>query len=639
MSAVDIRYFRGRNKKEAIAKATIEHGSNFIYLSDREVKVGGFLGLGQKTECEIKIMLNKSKLDRKPLKDESLAEPIRPYKSEDSDIDDNYENKLISDRIEIKKHTTETIDASEMADRIVAVTKALKQAQKEKHNEALKQQQELDNRIDSRKTEILAEAREEIMSDTLLNDTHDIKEEKDFIPISNNNLHLNNDIHYNNSYRDYDDYSNFNKNDDNPYLNIKSSLMEHQRSVRNYNNNQASLDDSVKRIVQDQLKDIVKEYLENNIPNLNKNNDLEQYHTNYSSFDNHYTNSRQSNIYRDSYRDNSRRYYSGFDNNNQYEDDGYRSSLNEIKELRENRLRNNNSERTSKLSNNRRNYFDRHYESKSHNTQNDSVEYNDAMEDVFQFLRSREFPEEVLIELRDYLLKSSNARFVQSREIIKEEIDKYFANRLIFADGIEIGNKKKIIVFVGPTGVGKTTTIPKIASQYMKSGKKVSFVTIDNYRIGAVDQLQKYANIMKVPFSSASTPEALRAEIRKMDSSSLLFIDTMGRSPKATDEILSVARYFTTVGRFDLDIQLVMSATAKYKDAVKIMNSFKPTNYKGVILTKLDETDYLASSICAISKFKLPITYVTHGQGVPKDISTARKYGVNIVQGLYGNLK
>ena len=259
------------------------------------------------------------------------------------------------------------------------------------------------------------------------------------------------------------------------------------------------------------------------------------------------------------------------------------------------------------------------------------------MEESFSYLRDREFPEEILLELREYLLTSSNARFFQSKDVIREEVEKYFAERLILSNGIEVGTKKKIIVFVGPTGVGKTTTIPKIAAQYMKSGKKVSFVTIDNYRIAAVDQLQRYASIMKVPFTSASTPEALRAEIRKMDNSSLLFIDTMGRSPKGAEDIVAMSKYFTTVGRFDMDIQLVMSATAKYKDALKILNGFKPTNYKGVILTKVDETDYLASSICAITKKKLPITYITHGQGVPKDISTAKKYGYKIIEGLFGH--
>ena len=367
--------------------------------------------------------------------------------------------------------------------------------------------------------------------------------------------------------------------------------------LRDYNP-KSSIDENVKKMVQAQVKDIVKEYFENNIPNFNKNNYNNYNYNNRNSFNNRYESERGSIIKHNRYDFNSNNHIDNIDRIEETEGKSY------------------------------------------HDKENfDNNEVADSMEESFNYLRNREFPEEILINLREYLLNSSDARFFQSREIIKDEIEKYFSNKLILSDGIDIGAKKKIIIFVGPTGVGKTTTIPKIAAQYIRSGRKVSFVTIDNYRIAAVDQLQRYASILKVPFTSASNPEALRAEIRKMDSSSLLFVDTMGRSPKGTDEIISMSKYFSTVGRFDMDVQLVMSSTAKYKDSLKILNAFKPANYKGIILTKVDETDYLASSVCAISGTKTPITYVTCGQGVPKDISTAKKYGKNIIENLYGNLK
>ena len=359
-----------------------------------------------------------------------------------------------------------------------------------------------------------------------------------------------------------------------------------------YYNRKNSIDENVKKMVESQVKDIVKEYFENNVPNFNRNKNIENNNNNYY---------------------------------NRYESE--RSSINKTRYSRENRE---DFDFNNDIDDRRKDYRD---------DDRDNFENADAMEESFNYLRDREFPEETLLNLREYLLTSSNARFFQSNEIIREEIEKYFTNKLILSDGIDIGHKKKIIVFVGPTGVGKTTTIPKIAAQYIRSGRKVSFVTIDNYRIAAVDQLQRYASILKVPFTSASNPEALRAEIRKMDNSSLLFVDTMGRSPKGTDEIVSMSKYFSTVGRFDMDIQLVMSSTAKYKDSVKILEAFKPANYKGIILTKVDETDYLASSVCAITGTKTPITYVTYGQGVPKDISTAKKYGIKIIESLYGNLK
>lgn len=657
---VDIRTIRGKDKTDAFAKARVEYGGNFVILTSKDVKVGGFLGLGMKTEHELRIMLNNSIYDRK-----NNSEEKNSYDSSTED-DDMHRTKLLSDRIEMKKHTTETIDASEMADRIVAVTKALKEASRERNANRTSSSSAMKNSLNSSSQSVhsdsfdddsresISNINEELVNETLESNNHSysIEEKKENISareINNNSTdnftplpHFNNSPYSNfssstftnvkgsmlsdynttnNSFSPINNYSNFANNS---FMNGMNSNMNnfnsnvipnHINTSNNQNNNSANaanaIDENVKKLVQEQIRDMVKEYLEGSLPNINKNKYNSQNNTNYSNNRNAF---------------------------NDTEDEEINNAIEEIKEYRE---ENNLTREHREKKTNVRDYFEDTDETSDDYNNDEGSENNpaDGMEESFNYLRDREFPEEVLLDLREYLLTSSNARFFQSKDVIREEVEKYFSDKLILANGIDVGAKKKIIVFVGPTGVGKTTTIPKIAAQHMKSGKKVSFVTIDNYRIAAVDQLQRYASIMKVPFTSASTPEALRAEIRKMDNSSLLFIDTMGRSPKSAEEIVAMSKYFTTVGRFDMDIQLVMSATAKYKDAVKILNGFKPTNYKGVILTKVDETDYLASSICAITKKKLPITYITHGQGVPKDISTAKKYGYKIMEGLFGSSK
>ena len=671
---VDIRTIRGKDKTDAFAKARVEFGGNFVILTSKDIKVGGFLGLGTKTEHELRIMLNNSIYDRK---NNSMNEDKASY-SEDED--DMHRSKLLSDRIEMKKHSSETIDASEMADRIVSITKALKEKSASRNNSFSSNNNTSRSSVQENSyTTENEDIPEELLNDSSTNNTAkaNVIEEKiednsareksvdNFIPLPNfsNNQYSNlqgstfanmrnpmlSDYSANNSFSPINNYSNFTANNNIPNNNIPNNSFMNN-SMNNFNNNvmynhtnssnnnqnninqnnNNSVDDNVKKLVQEQIRDIIKEYLETNIPNINLNKN----------------NSNNSNINEDSKYQNKTSYSTASD-----EEDEIKNAIEEIKESRREQrgirerkeLKEENNLRETK--NNIRDYFNDDIKEEDYDNEENDIEDNaeaniaDGMEESFSYLRDREFPEEILLELREYLLTSSNARFFQSKDVIREEVEKYFAERLILSNGIEVGTKKKIIVFVGPTGVGKTTTIPKIAAQYMKSGKKVSFVTIDNYRIAAVDQLQRYASIMKVPFTSASTPEALRAEIRKMDNSSLLFIDTMGRSPKGTEDIVAMSKYFTTVGRFDMDIQLVMSATAKYKDAVKILNGFKPTNYKGVILTKVDETDYLASSICAITKKKLPITYITHGQGVPKDISTAKKYGYKIMEGLFGSSK
>ncbi|WP_295157514.1 flagellar biosynthesis regulator FlhF [uncultured Brachyspira sp.] len=658
---VDIRTIRGKDKTDAFAKARVEYGGNFVILTSKDVKVGGFLGLGMKTEHELRIMLNNSIYDRK---NNSLEEK-NSYSEED---DDMHRSKLLSDRIEMKKHSSETIDASEMADRIVSITKALKEKNANKNTHSSNNTNNISNRIEessynNENDDITKELLNEnnIKTEETIDNNSSIRERSidNFSSLSNfNNQYSNfNNNQYsnfsnssfsnmrnsiasdynnnNNSFSPIDNYSNFynnnfmnsmnnniNNTNNNSTNNFNNNVMHNHTSSSNNNQNSInnSVDDNVKKLVQEQIRDIVKEYLGNSFPNINFNKN----------------NSNNSNIYNDT-----RASFSAEEEeiNNAIEE--IKESRREYKEHKEYREEDNIRERKNSI----RDYFEYNSKDMDYNSSGDIENNNsditvaDGMEESFKYLRDREFPEEVLLDLREYLLTSSNARFFQSKDVIREEVEKYFAERLMLSNGIEIGAKKKIIVFVGPTGVGKTTTIPKIAAQYMKSGKKVSFVTIDNYRIAAVDQLQRYASIMKVPFTSASTPEALRAEIRKMDNSSLLFIDTMGRSPKGAEDITAMSKYFTTVGRFDMDIQLVMSATAKYKDALKILNGFKPTNYKGIILTKVDETDYLASSICAIIKKKLPITYITHGQGVPKDISTAKKYGYKIIEGLFGDIK
>ncbi|WP_028329743.1 flagellar biosynthesis regulator FlhF [Brachyspira alvinipulli] len=666
---VDIRTIRGKDKTDAFAKARVEYGGNFVILTSRDIKVGGFLGLGMKTEHELRIMLNNSIYDRK---NNNSDENRSSYDEED---DGMHRSKLLSDRIEMKKHGTEAIDASEMADRIASISRRLKEDlkkrnankvntntspaldtpafnNKEENAEELGFADEFSNKNDNTDISNTSAYTENNNTSFNINSANNLdrnnnnierssieRSNDNFTPLPNfNNSQYSNsafsnsifanmgngmsaDSAYtsnntNNSFSPINNYSNFSSNSfmNSMNTNVHSNI---NNAVNNtYNNSQlnSSIDENVKRLVQEQIKDMVKEYLENSIPNINLNK-------NYNS-----------NNINDRFNDNAYHQKTEYNDNafNDEEND-IQDSIDEIKEFREeNNLTR--EPRDKKSSNRIRNYFE-------NNMENDSeVNVADGMEESFNYLRNREFPEEILLDLREYLLTSSNARFFQSKDVILEEVEKYFSERLILSNGIDIGVKKKIIVFVGPTGVGKTTTIPKIAAQHMKSGKKVSFVTIDNYRIAAVDQLQRYASIMKVPFTSASTPEALRAEIRKMDNSSLLFIDTMGRSPKGAEDIVAMSKYFTTVGRFDMDIQLVMSSTAKYKDAVKILNAFKPTNYKGVILTKVDETDYLASSICAIIKKKLPITYITHGQGVPKDISTAKKYGYKLIEGLFGKI-
>ncbi len=263
---------------------------------------------------------------------------------------------------------------------------------------------------------------------------------------------------------------------------------------------------------------------------------------------------------------------------------------------------------------------------------------NSVIDKALDGLKKKEFPEETIEEIRNFLINTSNARFIQSDKVVREEIERYFDEGLILKNGVQVGTKKKIVILVGPTGVGKTTTIPKLAAPHIRAKKDVSFITIDNYRIAAGEQLAKYASIIKVPFTSIKSPEDLRNEVRKMGQNGILFIDTVGRSPKATRDIVDMSKYFSSIGRFDIDINLLISATSKYSDALNILEKFKVTNYKNIIITKMDETVYLAPVISAIMKNKVPISNITYGQAVPSDISDAVKGRNRIIKGIHGGV-
>lgn len=264
------------------------------------------------------------------------------------------------------------------------------------------------------------------------------------------------------------------------------------------------------------------------------------------------------------------------------------------------------------------------------------IDESDAISRHLSLLRRREFPEDAIDDLRDYLYRQSDARFYQDNETVKAAIEKYFDANLFLSKGIALSQRKKIIMLVGPTGVGKTTTIPKLASLFRPVREEMKFVTLDCYRIAAEEQLRRYADIMKVPFAICRNPESFREEVLSFKGNGLIFVDSVGRSPKNAQEIMEVSKYIKNAGRIDMDIQLVLSATTKYHDALDIIDNFKMLNYSGAIITKLDETNYIGSVLSAVIKSRTALSYLCVGQSVPKDIVEAAKGKTHLMERIYG---
>lgn len=187
---------------------------------------------------------------------------------------------------------------------------------------------------------------------------------------------------------------------------------------------------------------------------------------------------------------------------------------------------------------------------------------------------------------------------------------------------IDLKTKRtRYIFFIGPTGVGKTTTIAKIASM-MKLAKKskVALVTADTYRIAAVEQLKVYANILGIPLNVVYTVEEmdkLKDELRGYD---LVLVDTAGRSHNNKEQKEDLCNILKTVPESDREIFLVLSATTKYQDLINITNTYSEICKYSIIFTKLDETDKIGNIFNIRILTGAPLSYVTQGQNVPNDI-------------------
>lgn len=191
------------------------------------------------------------------------------------------------------------------------------------------------------------------------------------------------------------------------------------------------------------------------------------------------------------------------------------------------------------------------------------------------------------------------------------------------SEGITPSEKgPRIVLFIGPTGVGKTTTIAKLAGRYcVEEKKKVALLTADTYRIAAAEQLRTYANILETPFRIIYTPEELQAAVEDYWDCDYIFIDTAGRSHQNTDQLEKMKEMVAALEKPEnYQVFLVLSATTKYRDLQKIADCYGKIADFELIFTKLDETEAVGNLLNMKLYTDAPIAYVTCGQNVPDDM-------------------
>jgi len=178
---------------------------------------------------------------------------------------------------------------------------------------------------------------------------------------------------------------------------------------------------------------------------------------------------------------------------------------------------------------------------------------------------------------------------------------------------------KRISVFVGPTGEGKTTTLAKLAAHYLfKEKLNVGIITMDTYRIGAAEQLKTYARVMDVPMEVASDNKEFTKIVTKLADRDVILVDTPGRSRNDEEHLSQLRDYLKT--NHPLETNLVLSMTSSRENMADAATRFNITSYDNIIFTKLDDSRKFGFMYNIIDRVKKPVWYVTDGQGVPEDI-------------------
>jgi flagellar biosynthesis protein FlhF len=207
----------------------------------------------------------------------------------------------------------------------------------------------------------------------------------------------------------------------------------------------------------------------------------------------------------------------------------------------------------------------------------------------------------------------------QDEKVAEQSIIKSLASLVSTPPIITKHKSPRVVALVGPTGVGKTTTIAKLAAiSKLVDGLPVALITADTYRIGAKEQLKAFATIADIPMEVVYKPSEMATAIKKFRRSAIIFIDTVGRSQKAKKDLLDLKRYLEAANPDETHLVLSAStAMSTLHDIVERCQTLRPNR---IIFSKLDEAATLGNLLNVVSRWKLPVSYITTGQNVPDDI-------------------
>ncbi len=246
--------------------------------------------------------------------------------------------------------------------------------------------------------------------------------------------------------------------------------------------------------------------------------------------------------------------------------------------------------------------------------------------DLEKGLLNIETPQEIIKELfRELRMNCDKETLCESKSSLCA-LHRLIKERLSISSQYEIkkSSKPQVIVLMGPTGVGKTTTIAKLAAKYCFNPSKpikACFINIDFYKLGAKAQLQKYAEIFNIPLEDITSVASLDYCLKQHKDDDLIIVDTAGRSQYAFQDLKELKLYLDRIP--NATKYLTVSSTSKYSDLKEIINSFGQVGFDQIILTKTDETKTIGPAVGMLLKTNKSLAYITHGQSVPEDYRIA----------------
>jgi flagellar biosynthesis protein FlhF len=231
-----------------------------------------------------------------------------------------------------------------------------------------------------------------------------------------------------------------------------------------------------------------------------------------------------------------------------------------------------------------------------------------------------EITSQLIDEMRGELQGTTLGDLERMEVLLKERI----AARMRVSGPVRGRERRPVVVaLVGPTGVGKTTTLAKLAANTkFMAEREVALISADTYRIAAVDQLRAFARIADIPMEVVYAPLEMEQAVEKHRDKALVLIDTAGRSPWNAEQLLELKEYM--VHAQPDEIHLVISLTSKESDVFDAVDRFGVVPIDRVLFTKLDETSTFGSMLNIVQRIGKPVSYVTNGQRVPEDIRLAR---------------